>query len=160
LRRNPGTGVHRTYPERAIVDAAILSLLSKFFGASAPMVLFTGALDLAVDQLPKAKYAAEKDPPEDIFLLIAVMKGQEGEPLHAPWQVKAEIQYVEMDDRSRPKDAAPPNRILKIPPLMSGGLFVNLTDLFERVRVPLDEYEREDEFYETFRPKGPRIKRG
>src|SRR5262245_61201640 len=53
--QNPGTGRHHKYPQRVLVDAAILSRLTQKYGLwSRKVPLFTTALlDKAVEQIPK-----------------------------------------------------------------------------------------------------------
>jgi hypothetical protein len=147
-KRKPGTGVKRVYAERAIIDAAILSLLSRHYGAASPKMLslFAGALagldaalDKAVSQLSKVK-PAEEELEQDVYLIVGMLQGQQGVP-SAPWQIISDIQYVDFDRLSRSIKHGPPKRLLKIPALMGDGLFINLTLLFKRLGVPLAETE-------------------
>lgn len=132
----PGTGQKLRYPERAIVDAAILSRLARHYGIWATKVpLFAGALDTAVKQLPKARAAAEADLPEVIYLIV----GTTGTGKNL--RVLSDIQYVPDPQKSRRLQDRPPERVLKLSPFMSDGLFIDLTSLFERLGVPLAEAE-------------------
>jgi hypothetical protein len=150
----PGTGQKLRYPERAIVDAAILSRLARHYGIWATKVpLFAGALDLAVKQLPKARAAAELDPAKVIYLIVGTT-GQ-GKNL----RVQSNIQYVDDAWRSRrPKDGLP-KRSIKLSPFMSDGLFIDLTSLFERLGVPLAEAEALKKLAKEY-PGIERIQRG
>lgn len=138
LDHNPGTGRKRLYPERALIDAAILSRLTRYFGVRAPQVspLFSGVLDLVVRQVPKTKVASEADPAQIVYLIVGVMAETGKKP-----QVISNIQFVDDPWRSRrPKDG-PPKRLIELSPFMSEVLLINLTSLFERLDVPLAEAE-------------------
>lgn len=149
-KKKPGIGRKRRYSERAFVDAAILSRLARYYGSRAPVVLFSGALDLAAKELPKAKHVPTW---QDIFLLVGTVAGQK---LSEPWQVKAKIEYVD-NGQSRPTDVGLPDRHLKLAALMADGLFINLSDLFKRLGVPLADAAAQEAFYRRY-PDARRIK--
>jgi hypothetical protein len=167
--KNPGTGQKKLYPERALVDAAILNKLAKHYGVWASRISllnhaldradraykeFKRALDRAYKELSKAKYVPDY---KDVYLLIGMMEGQHGKPSE-PWQIISDIVYVDAN-RSRPVKAGPPKRDLPIPALMGDGLFINLTSMFKRLGVPFADVEAEERFFKMF-PDARRIVRG
>src|SRR5262249_39176915 len=108
----------------------------------------------AFKELPKAKYAAELDPPKLIYLVVGIMAGTSKKP-----QATFGIQYVDDASRSRPVSAGEPKRLLELSSFMSDGLFIDLSSLFDRLGVPLAEKAAEEEFYKMF-PDVRRIQRG
>ena len=149
--RNPGTGRKREYQERAIVEAAILSKLSRHFGIWAPRLsLFNiegkpaGALQLAANQLSLVKRRSAEG--KLIYLLAAILP--EDASVAAPSSRLVEIIYV---DEQRSLEKAPPNfylrkawrlhRDVSLPDLLDVGLIINLTRLFQKLRVPIKEYD-------------------
>jgi hypothetical protein len=158
-RKRPGRGRKRLYSNRALLDAAILSRLAKYYGLWAPRVLrlFDSALDLAFKELVKAQYVPEH---QDVYLFVGTMiEGQRKKP-SKPWEVKSAIAYVNSVTRSRPINADPPPK-RDHPPFafMDDGLFINLTRLFERLGVPLEKAAATEDFYKRF-PEARRIGRG
>jgi hypothetical protein len=124
-KRSPGTGRHHRYPERALIDAAILSQLSQqygLWGKKAP--LFTNALlDKAVDELPKMSTHREKR--RIAYLVFGTIGGK----------FLGNVQIVNYPKaRTDPADLR-----LMIPPTMDDAILINLNRLFERLGIPLEE---------------------
>jgi hypothetical protein len=120
--------------------------------------LFTEVLDKAVKQLPKKKPADELDPPKEIYLLVGNNILGEDTPSER-WDIISDIQFIDSGTRSRPAKDGRPKRDLKIPELMSDGLFINLTKLLNQLGLPLDEFEARAEFLKMW-PDAARIKQG
>jgi hypothetical protein len=154
--RNPGTGRHRSFSERSIVESGVLNRLAGVYGSSAPVLaLFKGALDKAVKELSKAEYVEGH---LDAWLLTGTQEG-----VRVPtkqYEVLSEIRYVP-GLRSQPVKAdqvGPPQRIVEIPWLMADNiLMINLTRMFSELGVPLKDVEKLKELAKRF---PGRIERG
>jgi hypothetical protein len=105
-----GTGYHLRYPARTLIDAAILSQLTKRYGLWAKKApLFTSQLlDLAV------KHAAEPSVPGQTIYLVAC-----ADP------IRGMIANVQVVGKDRP---------LVIPPKADDAFVINLTRLYTRLR--------------------------
>jgi hypothetical protein len=136
--QNPGTGRHRHFDDKAVIEAAILNLLSRDYGVAGPrLVPFKGALNSAVKQLAKAEFLPEH---KDIWLVIGPREGIEvpSKPSH----VLSDVQFIDSVTRSRPVKAGLPERKLELPPLIGNRLLaVNLSSLFKHLGVPLAKAE-------------------
>jgi hypothetical protein len=121
--QNPGTGHHLRYPERALVDAAILSRLTRRYGLWAKkMPLFTAALlDKAVEQIPKMRGHAEHK--RIAYLLFGTINGK----------FVGNVQVVNQPNTKTGSSE------LVVPPTMDDAILINLTRLFAQLRVPLGE---------------------
>jgi hypothetical protein len=125
IGRPKGTGHHLRYPERVIVEAAILSRLTKRYGFWAKKLpSFTAALlDKAVEQIPKMRDHINKK--KVAYLVCATIDGK----------FYANVQRVA--DPSIP-DPSPEDR-LQLSPSMDDAILINLNRLFAQLRVPLEE---------------------
>jgi hypothetical protein len=147
----PGTGQKLRYPERAVVDAAILSQIAEHYGLWANKMAagVTDALDLTVRQLVKSKYVTEQG--QIIYLFIWA------EGTGAKRRIKSNVQWIDDPELSRrPKDGLP-KRSIEMPE-SDDGLWINLTRLFSRLGVPFKDYEELEEFFKMF-PQARRIGR-
>jgi hypothetical protein len=124
-RRSPGTGRYHRYPQRALIDAAILSLLAQrygLWGKKAP--LFTNKLlDLAVNELPKMPAHREKR--QIAYIVFGSIDGKF-------------LGNVQIVDRPKAQSGASDLRLM-IPPSMDDAILINLNRLFERLSLPLAE---------------------
>lgn len=123
--KNPGTGLHRQFSERSIVEAAILARLAKHYdmGTKAgPLV--RRALDLAFRKLPGIKPTKEQIL---YFFAGTTGVGRDSKPL-------VNIQLVD------PPAKASQQWRLKIPPNADDAVLINLNRLFQRVGVPLEAF--------------------
>ena len=111
-----------------------------------------GALDLAAEQLPEMKKLVGRG--VDIYLLLGITEGQEKEKLSKPWQVLSKVVHVDSHTHSRSTKPGP--RMLEIPGVMSDGLFINLTRMFRRLGIPLEDAAAAEEFHRRF-PDARRI---
>jgi hypothetical protein len=131
-KRNPGTGRRRRYPQRAVIDAAILSKLSLFFGIAAPkVVLFDGALDLVAGDVPTVIEHGRKG--QTAFLVVGVAYSDDPKN---PILLLSEIVYVDSAHRSfneRLPGRRIAHRLLGVPEGLEFGLVINLTNLFKRI---------------------------
>jgi hypothetical protein len=145
-------GQHRRFPERAIVDAAILSRLAHVWGiwATKAPVFVSGALDKAVQQLPKARAATGQG--KVIYLLVWT------EGAGTQLRVLSDVQYIDAIE-SRPVKAGLPKRLIEVPSSMSDGFLIDLSSLFSRIGVPLEDVEMLKELTKRF-PDAARIQRG
>jgi hypothetical protein len=124
-KKNPGTGRRHRYPERALVDAAILSRLTQKYGLWAKkMPLFTTALlDKAVEQIPKMRGHLENK--RIVYLVCASIDGK----------FLANVQQVAEPGVLNP----PPEDRLTLSPSMDDAIVINLNRLFARLGVPLEK---------------------
>jgi hypothetical protein len=126
-KQNPGTGHHLRYPERALVDAAILSRLTRRFGFWAKKVPFTGALlDAVVEQLPHMRLHIQNQKIAYLFL------GTRGGDFLGQVQV--------VDDPNGPVRRF--RERLTVPPDFDDVILINLNRLFAQVGIPLDENQK------------------
>ena len=149
--KGPGTGQKLRYPERTIVDAAILSQIADHYGLWASKIAagVTDALNLAVRQLVKSRYVTEQG--QIIYLFIWA------EGTGAKRRIKSDVQWVDDPELSRrPKDGLP-KRSIKMPE-SDDGLWINLTRLFSRLGIPFKNYEELEEFFKMY-PQARRIGR-
>jgi hypothetical protein len=150
--RNPGTGRKRHYDERAIVEAAILSKLSRYFGIWAPRVnLFSmdgkpiGVLQLAAEELTTVKEVSAKG--KIIYLLAAILPKSRSEAARSDTLMeimhvdeKKSLEYA-ISNRDLPRKAWRPHCTIPLPVLLDTGLIINLTRLFQKLRVPIKDYD-------------------
>jgi DNA-binding transcriptional MerR regulator len=128
-------GQHRRFSEKALVHAAILSQLARHNGAWATkvQVASSGALDKAMQQLPKVSAATEQG--KEICLLVWA------EELNRGFRVVSKIPAPFIDTtESRSVKAGLPKRFIEMPPFFDDVLIINLTRLFARIRVPLKDF--------------------
>lgn len=147
IRKKTGIGRKRRYQEEAIVTAAILSRLSRYYGNRATELRSTGAVDIAIEELSKAKSIPEW---KDAYLLVGTVKQKEA------WQITAEVRYVDTD-RSSPTSDRKLDRVDLS--TFDDGFFINLSKMFKRLGVPLKEAADEEAFLKAF-PGASRIKQG
>jgi hypothetical protein len=127
IGRPKGTGHHLRYPERALVDAAILSRLTQRYGLWAKKVPFISALlDIAVNEIPKMPQHIQKK--QTVYLFLSTVAGK----------FSGSVQKVD--------DPEGPARLfwlrLSVERDFEDAIIINLNLLFEKVGVPLDEDQK------------------
>ena len=148
---HPGTGRHRQFPERVLIEAALLNRLARAYGSAAPqLALFHEVLDRAVRQLPKAAGAADRG--EAIYLIVWTTGS--GSAL----RVFSDVQFVPDLSLSQPVGKSL-KRSIELPPAATDGLYVDLSALFSRLGVPLADVKLLKELAKRF-PGIERIRRG
>jgi DNA-binding transcriptional MerR regulator len=153
--RHPGTGRRRRYPERAVIDAAILSKLSQRFGIPASRVPYFGkALDLAVKASSQVKEQAKRG-----YLIYLVVADLDCPPIHFPSRTRGNFEWVDDESSGGDKsllselvyviDKSSPagkkilssripgveTRLVAVPVRMEQALIINLTKLFIRINI-------------------------
>jgi hypothetical protein len=123
--QTPGTGNHLRYPERALVDAAILSRLTQRYGFWAKkMPLFTSKLlDRAAAQIPQMREHAKNN--LIVYLVFGTIDGEFLGNVQLVKEPRFTARTLEYN--------------LMVPPTMEDAILINLTRLFARLRVPLVE---------------------
>ncbi len=162
-KRNPGTGRHLQYPERVVIDAAILSKLAKHFGIWAPrMQHCDSALDLAAKEVNVFEETLKKDG-KLIYLTIGVLYKDKNSRI--PSEIFSEIQRV--DILKSKKNAAPNRRLpdnhpwrehrhIGVPELLEFGIVINLTSLLQRLGFSTEVLDASEDFYSMF-PEARRL---
>jgi DNA-binding transcriptional MerR regulator len=124
-------GRHRYYGESAIICAGILSRLSHHYGISyaskQPMrAMFNVALEMAREVARNAREVAGEGP--EIYLVL--WSEGDGKKL----SVHCNRQYIDLKSKSP--------RYIEILPQANDAIVINLTQLFRRIGVPLEEVEQ------------------
>jgi hypothetical protein len=126
-KQNPGTGNRLRYPERALVDAAILSRLTRRFGFWAKKVPFTRELlDTVAAELPNMRLHVANQ--KIAYLFLGTCGGT----------FLGQVQVV--DDPNGPVRRL--RERLTVPPDFDDVILINLNRLFAQIGVLLDEHQK------------------
>lgn len=145
-KRKPGTGHHRRYSRRAVLDAAILNKLHLHFGVEAPRLQHCdSALDLAAKHMSDFHlYDGQR-----FYLTIGVLYKDADATI--PTAIYSLLQRVDVvrdraapDDRPGVPESYRPHLNVKLPDALEFGIVINLSSLYQRLAFPPEEAEQRE----------------